>query len=481
MAKDILTLLPVVVDLDGTLIYSDTTWEITLKAIKHNPLNVLKILMLYILKGKVALKAWLAKHYELDTSLLPFNKPLLEKLHEYKRKGHKIILATGSFHSIPEKIVKNLPVFDEVLATHDNTNLVGENKAHTLIERYGDGNFIYFGNSSQDLPVWRHSHTGYIVNGTRSLYKKAAVNNASINLFSLKEPTLASIIKAMRVHQWVKNLLVFVPVLTAHQVLQLNTWVASIIMFFAFSCTASAVYLLNDMLDIETDRAHSRKKYRPFAKGTLAIPTGIIASAILLVIASTLAGQLGVNTLLILGAYFLTTCLYSFKLKYCLVLDIVVLGLLYTQRIIAGSVATHIDTTFWLLALSVFFFLSLAFMKRYSELMHKLQSSPTVTVASYTDKDMPFLSTSGIASGLMAVLILALYIQSPQVLLLYKTPYVLWGVCIIALYWILLFWSKAYRGELGNADPVVYAVSDKASYLCALVIVILALTAVAGL
>jgi 4-hydroxybenzoate polyprenyltransferase len=278
-------------------------------------------------------------------------------------------------------------------------------------------------------------------------------------------------VKALRAHQWIKNLLVFLPVLAAHEIGNPAATLASLLAFVAFNACASSVYLLNDLLDLPADRRHRSKRNRPFAAGTLPLEQGVVLIPLLLVIALLVSLALPPTFVLVLLLYYLITTAYSFKLKRVMMLDVVILAGLYTIRVVAGSAATEIPLTYWLFAFSMFIFLSLALVKRYTELIALRDSGAGETAEGrgYEIGDLEILSSLGTASGYLAVLVLALYISSAEVQLLYHDPVWLWGACPILLYWISRMWIITHRGGMTD-DPIVFAVKDRNSLLCGLLV-----------
>ena len=274
-------------------------------------------------------------------------------------------------------------------------------------------------------------------------------------------------LRAIRVHQWLKNLLLLIPALAAHQLANPHTTVSLALAFLSFSFCASAVYVINDLLDLSADQAHPRKRNRPFASGTIPILHGISAVPILLIVSAIIAAQLPSIFAGTLAAYFAITCLYTFWLKNQVIVDVMLLASLYTFRILAGSAATKIAPSFWLLAFSMFVFLSLALVKRYSEvIMVQQQNKSAAFGRGYLVTDSTVLLSLGSAAGYSAVLVLALYINNPDVEHLYPNRWSLWLLLPPFLYWMSRVWLKAHRGEMHD-DPLVFAVTDKQSWAVA--------------
>jgi 4-hydroxybenzoate polyprenyltransferase len=286
---------------------------------------------------------------------------------------------------------------------------------------------------------------------------------------------------AIRIRQWSKNLLIFVPLLTSHSLTQPRALISALIAFLCFSLCASANYLLNDVLDFETDKTNDLKNKRPIAAGLMSVKQAMISSLILLGLGLTTAFVfLNTSFLIALSAYLLLAVLYSLRLKLMLVVDVMVLASLFTLRIAAGSAVIEVSLSFWLLCFSMFLFLSLALVKRISELIHRGKTSEGLAVNAigrrYFTSDIPVLRGLGVASGLIAILIFALYINSDDVVVLYHRPQILWLVVPVLGYWIMRVWILTARGEM-EADPIDFAIFDRNSWLAAILIIVVFLLA----
>jgi len=460
--------LPLCVDCDGTLIRTDLLHESVLLLAKSSPLSLLK-LPFWLLKGKAHLKQQIAQRVSLNAQSLPYEPEVLNLIRQARSQGRSIVLATASPRGQAEAIAAHLDLFDRVEATDLHTNLAGRNKSAHLEALFGRGGFDYAGNSRADLPVWAASAGAIVVSSSQSLQKAAAQSVSVLQVVQPLPRSLKVYAKAIRVHQWLKNLLVFVPLLAAHQVSP-GPIKAAVLAFFAFSLCASAVYVINDLLDLASDRLHDRKRNRPFASGALPITHGVVMAPALLLASALITMQLPLAFAATLLAYFVVTCLYSFWLKNQVIVDVLMLASLYTSRIIAGSAATLIVPSFWLLAFSMFMFLSLAIVKRYSEMLVVIQQNKVKAAGrGYLVSDLPVLVSLGSAAGYMAVMILALYVNSPDLNGLYPRRWALWLVLPPLLYWISRVWMKTHRGEMHD-DPVVFAATDKQSWVIAAVI-----------
>jgi len=454
--------IPLVVDLDGTLILTDMLHESALSVLRDKPGKILGI-PIWLIKGKAELKRSLALYASFEPASLPYNNELLGWLTQQHSAGRKIVLCTASDASIAVSIAGHLKIFDEVIASNGCVNLAGIKKAEALEERFGGSGFDYVGNSNADLSVWKKANHAVVVNASseltakvRNICKVVRVFPRSVNRFSVWR-------RVLRLHQWLKNLLLFVPLLAAHEIRNLQAWTSLTVAFFSFSLCASSVYVTNDLLDLEHDRIHPRKRNRPFASGQVPVWVGVILAPVLL-LAGLVTGSFVVGTYINwLIFYFLVTCAYSWGLKRLVLIDCMTLALLYTLRIIAGAAAVGHALSFWLLAFSVFLFLSLAFLKRYAELgLQGSSGQESLHGRGYRIADAPLIQTMGIASGYASVLVLALYLNSEVVVKLYRAPEWMWGSVTVMLFWINWAWMQAHRGKM-NDDPLVFAVKDRTS------------------
>ena len=452
---------PLCVDLDGTLIHSDLLVESALALLGRNPLYIFAMAF-WLLRGKAHLKREIAQRCEIEVATLPYNTALIEWLRAVKGQ-RSLVLCTASDAGYAHAVAAHLGLFAAVLSSDGRSNLSGRHKAAQLVERYGDRGFDYAGNTKADLAVWRHARQAVVVGPSASLGKAAARVTMVERVFERRGPSIRTWAKALRLHQWLKNLLVFLPLLASHRLFNLGAAAQATLAFLAFGLCASGVYLLNDLLDLASDRRHPRKRKRPFAAGTLPLTAGLAAVPVLTVMAFVLALAIAPLFALTLLGYYVLTLGYSFRLKRIVMLDVIVLATLYTIRIVAGAAAIAQPLSFWLLAFSMFIFLSLAMLKRYTEL-RTLQDSNHghASGRGYRVDDLSLIQSLGAASGYLSVLVLALYINSTASEALYHRPQVLWLLCPLLLYWISRVWVVAHRG-LMHDDPVIYAVVDRVS------------------
>jgi 4-hydroxybenzoate polyprenyltransferase/phosphoserine phosphatase len=458
--------IPLCVDLDGTLLDSDLLLESGLAYVRDNPLSFLALVVWLATSGKAGLKSRIANEVELDVTTLPYNETVLEFVRTEKSRGRRIVLATASHVSYARKIADHLQVFDQVLGT-DEVNLSAHRKAERLVTEFGDKGFDYMGNASADLPIWKHARQAYVVNARKGVVANAIGHGNVEGVFDTRDGQLTVFLRAMRFHQWMKNLLVFAPLLAAHQFANVDLLSRGLLTFVVFGLCASSVYILNDLIDLQDDRHHPTKRNRPFAAGSLSISAGLLAAPILLGLAFGAAlWLLPWQFTATLACYYLLTLAYSLVLKRLMMVDVIVLGILYTLRIVGGTFALGLSLTFWLLAFSMFIFLSLALVKRYAELVDARRKGEPAKARGrgYFPSDLEMLSSLGGASGYLAVMVLALYIQDSKTIAMYSHPEFIWMSCPLLLFWISRTWMITHRGEMHD-DPVVFAIKDKVSIL----------------
>lgn len=466
-----------VVDLDGTLIRSDMLFESFWSAFSARwtaPLQVFGALM----RGRAALKARLNTLAKVDAATLPYNEDVLDYIRDWRAEGGLVALVTASNVNYAHEIAAHLGLFDEVHGSDATHNLKGTKKATFLEQRFGGGNYDYIGDSDADLPVWASADKAIVVDAPQSLLKQITTTGGKVEQIAQHQPELRPALKAMRPHQWLKNLLVFLPLLMAHEFTSVHV-IRSVMAFIAFSLVASSVYVLNDLLDLASDRAHPRKRNRPFASGALKLSAGTWMVPALLFMGAMFALPLGPDFLIVMAVYYVTTTAYSLYLKRQLIIDVCTLAVLYAIRIIAGGAATGIPLSVWLLAFSVFFFFSLAAVKRQAELVDGAASGKTKAHGrGYHVDDTPLVAAMAAAAGYVSIMVLALYVNSETVRELYAAPTLLWGVCLVLLYWVSRTVMLAHRGQMHD-DPVVFAVKDRVSQICG--VIILGIAAAASL
>lgn len=459
--------IPLIVDLDGTLIKTDCLWEGFVSLLKINPFYIF-LTVIWLIHGKAYLKQEIAKRIDLDPALLPYNDEFLTYLQQQRQQGRSLILATAADQIFAKKIANHLDIFDSIIASDGKNNLSGSIKLATIIKNYPA--FVYAGNHLLDLPIWKSSTAIIIISSSKSLFKKTCKLNLPIEYKNISPISFKTIAKALRIHQWTKNILLFLPLLTAYKLTETHLLFLALKGFFAFSLCASSVYIINDLLDLAADRQHPQKKHRPFAAGDLSISLGLWGIPLLLLSSFALALNMSIQFSAVLGVYFFITVSYSFCCKKIVLLDVILLAMLYVIRIVGGGVAVNVPLSEWLLVFSLFLFLSLAFMKRASELYH-LQNKNELAAAGrgYFPNDFEQVMSFGASSGYISVLVFALYINNDGIFKLYHHPQILWLCCPILLYWISRAWLLARRGQMHD-DPVLFSIKDKVSYIVALLI-----------
>jgi HAD superfamily hydrolase (TIGR01549 family) len=463
------------VDLDGTLVRTDLFFESILQLIKRNPVNLIRI-VIWVLRGRAIAKEKVANLVDVDAENLPYEPSLVDYLREKKAQGKSLILATASHRIWADKVSAYLGIFDHVIATDSETNLKGKRKLAAIRALVGDRQFAYCGDSAADRPIWSDATQNIFVNAPQKDVAAAKSQNKAERVIVSDQSTFRAFIKEMRVHQYAKNALIFVPLFTSHHYQDLALLVNVAVAFVCFSLCASGVYFLNDLLDLSADRAHAKKRHRPLASGDLPISLGVAGSILLPVLAFGIAGMfLNLAFFGVLGAYFLLTNAYSFFLKRISTADVMTLAVLYTLRVVAGAAAAGIALSSWLMAFSVFVFVSLAYLKRYIEVAALSETVDKAHGRGYSAADSETMFSLGIANITASVLVLALYINSDEVTILYQSPIILWLLCLLMLYWGNRIWVGARRGKIAD-DPVVFAIKDKVSRMvgASFVLVVLA-------
>lgn len=464
---------PLCVDLDGSLVRTDTLVESLVAAMRD--WHVIVHIPRWLLQGKAKLKAKLSERIKPSPELLPYNETVLQYLNEQKAHGRRLVLVTAANNSLAETINQHLGLFDEVIASDENQNLRGKEKARVLVERFGERQFGYLGNDGTDLHVWRVAHSGILVNTPDRVARQAADLTTIENRVLDRRPRARALIKILRPHQWVKNLLIFVPIVTSNSFGDFVAWLNAGLAFLAFCATASGIYVINDLFDLEADRKHPTKRNRSFASGSLSLETGFVLAPALLLLGLTFG--IASATLLFVLSYAAIAIGYSVKLKKMPLADIFTLAMLYTIRLFAGGEATSYRVSFWLLAFSGFLFLSLAALKRVSELRQLSDAHGNRAARrGYRAEDSLVLQTMGIGSSFVSSLVLALYVQSDVAAHTYAYPQVLWGTVPVVLFWQCRLWLSTARGHMDD-DPIIYAVKDWVSWLTGLALVTILLAA----
>ena len=469
------------VDLDHTLIRTDLLWEAAVRYIAPNPFRIV-VLLLVLLRGRAQLKAWLAERVSIDVADLPYKEPVLDLIRTMRAAGARIVLATASPARWAHQIAAVHGLMDEVLATTPDRNLSGATKAEALVARFGERGFVYAGDSRRDLAVWQHAERAIAVDAGPSVLRRLR----ALGVESITVDTRARAqgrgtrgwrawFRQVRVHQSVKNLLVFVPLLASIRERSWSDIGTVVLVFVAFTALTSAVYIWNDLGDLDADRAHSRKRSRPLAAGSIPIPAALVAAAVFVLVSFAIAIAVGPLVAAALGVYLVGTVLYSAYLKRVLVADVVVLACLYIARVLAGCAALRVVPSLWLVLYCAFLFFSLALMKRCAELDREADVSRNKR--GYILADRTMLGALGAASGVASVLVFGLYINSLAADRLYQAPVLLWLIVPLLLYWIARAWLLTNRGWMHD-DPVVFALRDRASRVTGVLVIVIALAAV---
>ncbi|NKB24432.1 MAG: UbiA family prenyltransferase [Kiritimatiellae bacterium] len=464
--------IPLCIDLDGTLLKTDMLWESLLLLIKKKIFYVL-FLPFWLAKGRASFKHEVAKRVTIEPQTLPYRLEVLSYLETQKKKGRTLILVTASDVQIAGSIADEVGLFSDVLASDQTINLKGVKKQKVLDDRFGRGGYDYIGNAKSDVPIWRHAHSAIVV-GSSHFQRQVSKIVSVTDVFETKSVTLKTLIRVLRLQQWVKNLLLFVPIIAAHLITDFNKLLNAFFGFFAFGLCASSVYIVNDLLDLTADRVHPEKRKRPLAASDVPIAWGFCLFIFLLMAGLSVAFSVSLFLGLAVFIYLILANGYSIYLKRIALIDIIMLSFFYTIRMYSGGLAAEVPVSFWLLAFSVFLFFSLGIAKRYVALHYKTNKGVDTTKGrGYDPHDLQMLSHFGVISGFLSVLILALYINSMTGGGgdLYRRPQYLWLMCLVLLYWICRIWLLVGREKMIE-DPVEFAVKDKQSYIIAVLVVI---------
>jgi len=449
---------PLAVDLDGTLLRGDSLWEGIAILLRARPW-LLFFCLFWLLRGKAAFKARLAREVSLDLSRLAWNEELIAFLREQRAAGRPLLLVTGANQMWAEQVAAHFGIFQQA-AGSTTVNNTGARKRERCIALAESG-FDYLGDSAADLPVMLAARNALIVGRDSRLHRRVQAAGIPIAAVFTRPSARGAIRRTLRVHQWPKNLLLFVPAFVGMRWMNGAAMLAALWGLAAFCLAASACYLINDLVDLPNDRRHPAKRLRPFASGEMPLSFGFLAAPVLLAGSLFLAGGLPRPFLWLLLLYQGGTLAYSFWLKRLLMADVTVLAGLYTVRILAGGAATGIVVSPWLLLFSVCIFSSLAFLKRFVE----FQDSETESESrAYQKDDAPLLAAMGIGSAMISILVLALYINSDSVRILYHEPHFLWPACPLLMYYLNRLWLLARRRELTH-DPVWFVIRDRAAYV----------------
>jgi 4-hydroxybenzoate polyprenyltransferase len=451
--------IPLVVDLDDTLVRTDTLYEMALALLKQKPLKLLSIAA-WLMKGRAYLKQRLAETVNLECETLPLNEEVVAMIKDASGRGRKVVIATATDQRIAEQTAARLEEPVAVYASDGTNNLKGKAKAERLTQLFPQG-FDYAGDSRADLPVWQAARNAIVVNASKSTLRRAKATANVTDVLPRPKPIARALVKSMRPHQWMKNVLIFVPAVLSGRIFDPAAWPALVLAFLALGLVASATYIVNDAWDIRDDRLHWSKRKRPLASGDLPLGVGIAMVPVGLVAGFALAFAAGLTTAMAVGIYLVLTLTYSFYLKRIIIHDALALASLFTLRLAVGTVAVHAQPSPWLFVFSMFFFLSLALAKRHTEIARVLaRGGKVINGRGYRPEDLPLVLSAGISSGIAAVVIMVLYISSDAFRLSFRGDGEwLWGFPPLIFIIVGRIWSVCQRDELDD-DPVVFAVKD---------------------
>jgi 4-hydroxybenzoate polyprenyltransferase len=466
---------PLVVDLDGTLLPSDLLVETGIAYLALGP-KAWMTLFGALKGGRAAIKAAIAKEIAVDPTVLPYNADVLALIAAAREAGRPVYLASASNEAYVSAIAAHLEL-DGWFASNASENLAGSAKTRRLVEAFGEFGFDYIGDSRADLAVWPAARRAIAVEPSASVRKQLRASHPAVTIVPAPSGGWRSWLKLLRPHQWAKNTLVFVPMLTAHK-LDLETIIAAVLAFVAFSVTASSVYVINDLVDIEADRRHPTKRNRALAAGKVSVKAAALVGPALTVVGLAIAAAVSWSVLALVAGYFALTLAYSVYLKRKMLIDTIVLAGLYTMRILTGAAAADLPVSEWLLGFSILMFTSLALIKRYVELATRVDADlPDPTNRNYRKSDLDIVAALAAASGFNAVTIFALYVSSDAVQHLYRSPKLLWFICPILMYWLGRALLMAHRRYMED-DPIAFALRDRNSQLAFVLIGAIVLAAV---
>ncbi len=456
----------IVVDLDGTLIQSDILWESIFLIARHN-FFLLFLVPLWLIKGgKAYLKVKLANVVQPDAATLPYNRALLEKLALLKKEGKRLLLASASEQRIVKSIAAHLDLFEASFGTSMEGNLRGVNKLAKIKEFCKEKSFSYIGDSRADIPIWNESKRVFVVANVSGFTKEVQKSYSDVTVLPRNSKGISAYVKLLRPHQWTKNFLILIPLFLAHKISDVDKVISCVKAFVVFSLAASSLYIVNDFFDLESDRKHPKKRFRPLAAGDISLIGGVVLSDLAFIVSIAMGlFTMRIEFLYITLLYAIASLIYSLFLKSRIVIDVLGLSALYSLRIFAGGVAAEVPVSPWLLAFSTFFFLSLALLKRFIDLEHYSHTDKSkLDGRGYTVSDMPLVQICGIASGFISVLVFFLYItNSNEAVALYSQPMYLWAIGPFLIYWLTRIWFLANR-EMVDSDPVLFAVKDVTSW-----------------
>ena len=464
---------PLCVDMDGTLLRTDSLDECFWTAVSDRPGLLLKV-PLWLAQGRARLKAQLAPYGLPNVETWPIRQVVLDLIDKEKSAGRPVWLVTAADEKLAQAVAARLGIFDGVLASDGELNLKGSAKAQMLVERFGEKQFWYVGDSGDDIEVWKHASRGFRV---RSEAKKNGVGNGNVEALVFRGAGLSGWLRQLRLHQWIKNTLLAVPMLAAHAFLDPLIWVNVIMGALLLSMVASGTYVVNDCLDLDADRRVPSKSNRPLARGDLPLRKVFVVGTGIFLAGFAGAFLLDPTFGVLVFVYAFASLSYSSFLRRLLFIDVLMLSGFYVWRLVMGAQLAGVPLSPWFLGFALFFFVSVALAKRYAELwMENEEGVSSHLRRPYDGADLPVIMAFGIGSSLITVLVLALYINSDQSQQLYAHPSILWLMCPVLLYWLARVWFKAHRGEM-SVDPVLYAIRDRSSYIVLALLILIPLFA----
>jgi 4-hydroxybenzoate polyprenyltransferase/phosphoserine phosphatase len=466
-----------VVDLDGTLTATDTLVECYVRLARQQPLAAITALR-WLLQGRAVFKRRVFEAGRLDAGCLPWREEVVAWLREQKAGGRRIVLATAADQSIADAVAGAVGVFDAAYGSNGQINLKGAAKRDHILHREG-ADFVYVGDSRADLPVWQAARAAVLVDVSSGLAAQVRARTPVEREFAGMPGDWRVWLRALRVHQWLKNVLVFVPLFTSFSFWDLGAVAAALLAFVAFGLMASGTYVFNDLWDLDSDRQHPRKRRRPFASGALPIAQGVLVALIMMAAALSVATLVSGQFLAVLCIYLVATTSYSLVLKRYVLMDVMMLASLYTLRVLAGAVAIGVDLTPWLLSFSMFVFLSLALVKRCAELVaFKRDGLDASQGRDYRVGDLVVLWPLGASASMAAVVVFGLFVSTADSAGRYGNAQLLWLVGVGLMYWLGRLWIKTARGEMDD-DPIVFTLRDFGTR--SVLLAMMALTVVAHL
>ncbi len=456
---------PLCVDLDGTLIKTDLLFESLARLLRLRPWLLL-LLPYWLLQGRAVLKRQLARWTAIDPGSLPYNLEFLAWLRSERATGRVLLLVTAADHVLAHQVASYVGLFDQVLATSGTRNLSGRSKLAAIREQI-PGAFDYAGNAAADLAVWRHCARAIAVNASPALVKRVRRDCGEIQEHDSAGGGWRAYLKALRLYQWAKNALLFVPLITSHQLTHPVLLLKAALGVVLFGLCSSSQYILNDLMDLDADRKHEVKRQRPFASGAVPLQAGFVMAGLLLTAGLGIAMVWSPGLAAVLAVYFVLSLAYSMSIKAVILLDAFVLAGLYTLRIVAGHFVSGVAFSAWLLSFAYFLFLSLAFSKRWAELTNAQRASRPVEGRGYVAGDAMQVNLFGVCSAFLSTVVFILYLQSDAVRVLYAQPQLLWLLSPILLYWISRLWVLCSRGAVRDEDPLLFVLKDPVTYLVA--------------